>query len=294
MALTRFAGLINAIEYAYGCSGSQVAALQVLQGSTSTGAYTILCSPPVLSTSGGKPITINTTTPITIGSDSGFETVTPTAVSTNNLNQILITATFTYAHGTGAQVSSGTVGLAEALLSATATGGLVVIDGAWSKAGGTTAMIVAATFPPNVGFFDNRYGADYSTYIYTLNNTQILAMPTTSVQLLPAPGANSYWSVAGASIASLSAGTAYAAGSVITIGYGSTVPTNALSGTIAAAVLTTSTTTELIQVNGGGLTTATAGTLVLNKGLFINSATTAFTGGTGTVQVTLNVANITT
>ena len=65
-------------------------------------------------------------------------------------------------------------------------------------------------------------------------------------------------------------------------------------GTIAAAVLTTSTTTEVIQVSGSGLTTETAGTLVLNKGIYINSATTAFTGGTGTVQVTIQAENITT
>lgn len=139
MALTQFAGIRNANQFAYGTALCDVAPLQVLQGSTSTGAYTILCSPAALKTSSGLSIPINTKTPIIIGSDSGIETVTPTAVSTNNLNQLLITATFTYAHGTGAQVRSGDYGLQEAAQSAaTAGGGLVALDWAWFQANGLT------------------------------------------------------------------------------------------------------------------------------------------------------------
>jgi hypothetical protein len=139
MALTTYAGIINANEFAYGTALGQAGALQVLQGSTSTGAYTILCAPASLTTSSGLKISITVNTPITIGSDSGIETVTPTAVSTNNLNQLLITATFTYAHGTGAQVRSGSYGLQEAAEYAKAKGGgLIALNWAWFQANGLT------------------------------------------------------------------------------------------------------------------------------------------------------------
>ena len=72
MALTKFAGLYNADQFAYGTSISDAPALQVLQGSTATGAYTLLCSPPVPSSSGGSAIPVTVNTPITIGSDSGI------------------------------------------------------------------------------------------------------------------------------------------------------------------------------------------------------------------------------
>jgi len=147
MAISRFAGLVNAAEFAYGTSISEAPALQVVQGSTATGAYTIVCAPPVPFSSGGSNIPVTVNTPITIGSDSGFETVTPTAVSTNNLGQLLINATFTYAHGTGAQVRSGTLGLQEAAEYVKAKGGgLVVLSPAWfaangGHAGGLTALV---------------------------------------------------------------------------------------------------------------------------------------------------------
>ena|SRR5579859_5722478 len=145
MAISRFAGLFNAAEFAYGTSISEAPALQVVQGSTSTGAYTIVCSPTSPASSGGTVIPVTVNTPITIGSDSGVETVTPTAVSTNNLGQLLITATFTYAHGTGAQVRSGTYGLQEAAEYAKARGGgLVVLSPAWFAAeGGHSAGLTA-------------------------------------------------------------------------------------------------------------------------------------------------------
>jgi hypothetical protein len=145
MALSAFSGIIDAFEFAYGYSGGRPAALQVVQGSTSSGAYTIVCSPANIQTSGGAQIAISVNTPITIGSDSGIETVTPTAVSTNNLNQLLITATFANAHGTGAQVRSGDGGLQEAAAFAISKGGgVVALSAAWFQAmGGHTAGIAA-------------------------------------------------------------------------------------------------------------------------------------------------------
>lgn len=155
MALTAFAGLFPAAQFAYGTSISDAPALQVTQGSTATGAYTIVCSPPSPASGGGTVIPVTVNTPITIGSDSGFETVTPTAVSTDNLGRLLITATFTYAHGTGAQVRSGSYGVQEAAEYAKARGGgLVVLSPAWfaaqgSHAAGLTALVALKSLATN-------------------------------------------------------------------------------------------------------------------------------------------------
>ena len=294
--ISTFAGRTSANSFAYGVNTTAPAGLLVLSGSSATSSsYTLVCQPQKSVNPNLASCVPTTTTPITVGVGSVSETVTPSAVSTDQLGNILITATFTYGHQAGDMVRSGTVGLQEALNAVSGYGGgVVVVDGAWTKLGGTQAMLLAAVIPADVDIEDLRFGIADGNYTTTLTVAQVTAMPTTSVELLPAPGANSYWQVTEASVVCLSAGTAFAAGSALTIGYGSTVPTNALSGTIAAAVLTTSTTTEVIQVSGSGLTTQTAGTLVLNKGIYINSATTAFTGGTGTVQVTIQAENITT
>src|SRR5271154_4073632 len=102
MALSRFAGNFNAADYAYGCPGNLTAPLVVLSGSTSTGAYTLTCQPATIYTAAGLPIPISTATPVNVGSDSGLDiNITPTTVSLSNLNQVLITATWTYSHGSG-------------------------------------------------------------------------------------------------------------------------------------------------------------------------------------------------
>lgn len=295
---TFFAGMYRALDYAYGVVG--VPGLQVDQPASTTGStQTLNLAFGTVTLGDGTVIApLNTNAPINIGTGSNADTVTPSAVSdpTPSVYQstTLTATTFSHSHGTGDLVASATVGLQEALNDAGAAGGgVVIVDAGWVKAGGTQAMLVAASIPANVGLWDNRYGADYGAYTYTLTSTQILAFPTTSVELLPAPGTNSYWQVANANLISLGGGTTYTGGSALTIGYGSTVPTNALSGTVAATLLTTGTAVEVIEV-GSGLTSLTAGTAVLNKGIYINSATTAFAAGTGSLQIVMNVANITT
>lgn len=143
MAVSIFSGAYHALDFAYGTAFSGAPALQVISGSTASGTYTLTCAPATLKTSDGVNIPITVNTPITVGAGSGTETVTPTAVSTNNLGQILITAAFSNAHGAGAQVRSGTYGLQEAAqqaVSAANPGGLIVCSPAWFKVnGGTTA-----------------------------------------------------------------------------------------------------------------------------------------------------------
>jgi hypothetical protein len=97
--------------------------------------------------------------PITIGVGTANETVTPSAVScsTPDIQQTCtVTATFTYAHGPGDIVRSGTFGLQEALDFISKTGGTAGIDASWSGMGGTTAIITAAIPQPNTAIADTR------------------------------------------------------------------------------------------------------------------------------------------
>lgn len=95
----------------------------------------------------------------------GTETVTVTAVGAGCLINStligagLITATFTQQHTVADVLTSGTYGLQEALNDAAiAGGGVVVVDMAWQNAGGTSAMILAATIPSGVAIQDLRTG----------------------------------------------------------------------------------------------------------------------------------------
>lgn len=159
--VSSFAGIYSAAAFAYGITPAAPAPLQVLSGSASTGAYTLTCqnTPTV----GHDAISINptTNTPIIVGVGSNTETVTPSAVSVDALGNILITATFSNAHGAGETVRSGTVGLQEAINAAGgAGGGVVSVSAGWGQFGGTSAMIAAAVLPTNstVSIVDNRTG----------------------------------------------------------------------------------------------------------------------------------------
>jgi hypothetical protein len=299
MAITRFAGTFNALDFAYGVVGGTGAPpLQVTLGSTSTGAYTITCSPNALYTSSGIAIPISTATPINVGGGSNQDlNITPTTVSQSGQNTLLITATFTYAHGPGAQVSSGTFGLAEAMLSASKYGGgTVTVDAKWFAAGGTYAIIDAATQYAGVTIQDNSGSVGQSTpetTTVTLSNAQILTLSTVPVNLLPNPDANSYYQILQAVLFNLNTGVAYAGSpGVITIGWGTTTATtDALSGTVAATFLTTPTSTYVTSLAGAEVGAAAA-TTYLGKGIWMNVATNNPTTGTGTMQVTLSYIKI--
>lgn len=124
--------------------------------------------------------------PITVGAGAVKETVTPTAVS-GCYNQApqstcAITASFTYAHGTGEVVATGSAGIQEAINDAAFFGGgVVVVDGSSAfDAGGTnaiTAAIIAATVVPNVSIEDDR--GDVPRYWNPTPVAAALAVPTT-------------------------------------------------------------------------------------------------------------------
>jgi hypothetical protein len=142
---TQFQGIVDAYDFAYGVNPNGSGALQVISGSNTAGTYTVTCSPQKLVSADGLPITLSTVTPITIGADSNIETVVPTAVSINGLNQILITAVFANAHNTGDSVRSGSGGIAEAMGYVHASGGgLVEANAANQAIYGTHAQFVTA------------------------------------------------------------------------------------------------------------------------------------------------------
>ena len=157
--ISRFAGLIDAAAYAYGIVPDAPAALQVITGSTTAGAFTVTCQASQNYASNAVKAVPTTNTPITIGYGLNIETVTPSAVSFDTLGNILITATFAYAHAAGDVVRSGTVGLQEALnYAAGSGGGAVVITPGWAQYGGTSAMLTASVASNQVSLVDNRYG----------------------------------------------------------------------------------------------------------------------------------------
>jgi hypothetical protein len=134
-------------------------------GAAST-TYTLSMPRGFTNTTGGGaafvPYTI--VTPITVGIGTVQETVTPTAVSgcgmgVTSPGACQITAAFTYAHGPGTLIQSGSVGIDEADLVAWRNGGgQVEVDQAWYSAGGTAALITAAPVLPNVSILDLSYG----------------------------------------------------------------------------------------------------------------------------------------
>lgn len=285
--ISTFAGRTSANAYAYGINSTAPAGLLVLAGSTGTGAYTLTCQPQKSFNPNLASCVPSTNTPITVGQGSAAETVTPSAVSIDTLGNILITATFSNSHMAGDMVRSGTVGLQEALNAVAAMGGgLVVVDGAWSKLGGTQAMFEASVAGANSAVEDLRNGTPEDGATLTLTAAQVNTMFTTPVELLPPPGANAMYVIQQAIFLNENGGTAWTGGGAIEVGYGSSVTTQALSGTVAASFLTSPVVNQVLTLAGAQIPTSTASTF-LNQGIYINNATAVFATGTGVLKVKL-------
>ena len=163
----KFAGEFRALNFAYGLPQT-APALRVDQPTPSaTGTATLTLSFGTVTLSDGTVIApLATTAPVTVGSGGNQETVTPTAVSCSTptvYQTCTFTASFTYQHGQGDPVTSGTYGLQEAInyastygpVGGTGVGGTVIIDGDWYRLGGAKSNITARTSAtPNVWIRD--------------------------------------------------------------------------------------------------------------------------------------------
>jgi hypothetical protein len=163
----KFAGEFRAVNYAYGVAPNTSALKLDMAAPSATGTATLTVAYGTVTLSDGTSLTpLATTAPITVGIGATQETITPTAVSCSTpavYDTCTFTGSFTYQHGTGEPVTSGTYGLQEAInaaanwgpAGATGLGGTVLIDGAWYKLGGAKSNITARTSAtPNVWIRD--------------------------------------------------------------------------------------------------------------------------------------------
>lgn len=160
-----WAGDYNALNFAYGVTAS-APPLTVVTGSAA-GAHSITVDFGQVGLGDGRviqPFAVGTY--VTIGSGATYERTALSAVTCSTpaiYASCSITATWTYAHGQGERVSSGSLGLQEAMNYAAAQGGgTVAVDTAWTKAGGITSYITNASYPSSATVFvtikDNRNG----------------------------------------------------------------------------------------------------------------------------------------
>jgi len=178
--VTTFNGINKATSFAYGY-GSVPALTVGLPGGTAGTSYALTLNYGQITTPAGivfNPLSV--TAPISVGVGTSFETVTPTAVSCSTpliYQTCTVTATFTYAHGTGDVVRSGTFGLQEALNYSTTGGGQAGIDSSWTALGGTSAIITAAVPWPDTTIVDTRAGA--TVYWNPQGGATVMTTPTT-------------------------------------------------------------------------------------------------------------------
>lgn len=290
---SHFAGYYNAGEFAYGINKTTPALMVIGGPNTTSGAQALQIAFGYTQTNDGTVFNpLNTNAPILVGGNSSTETVTPSAVSASTptiYNSSSLTGTFTYLHGNGDMIRSGTCGLQEALNYAGSNGGgIVIVDAGWTLLGGTDAMLEAATEVSGVSVQDNRTGGEVTDITITLTAAQVNTMFTTPVALLPAPAAGSFYVVSQAILVNENAGMAWTSGGAITIGYSNANPgsPNALSGTIAATFLTTPIVKQILTLAGAQIASAAEST-VDALGIFISNATGVFATGTGVLKVRL-------
>lgn len=209
---TAFAGQRNAIDYAYGVNPRGPAALQVAPGggTTTTGSGTLTLSLGYTTAADGTQFApLNVNAPVIVGAGSSMETVTPTAVNCNTpaiYMSCSFTATFTYTHGTGENIASGSVGLQESInIQKGSGGGAVFVTPDWASYGGTNAIIAAAAPYSSVYIQDERgqngtsaYGSLYWTMQPTTLSSLAVPTPTLSSTTAVFSGSGGTWTATAA------------------------------------------------------------------------------------------------
>jgi hypothetical protein len=194
---SREAGVFNAAAYNW------TDRITISTGNSTTGSATITLQWGSVTLQDGRelaPFAVGA--PITVGTGSTVETVTPTSVSSctigrfaNNYQTCNITASFSNVHGTGEPAASGTAGLQEAIndaflntVKAPGIGGTVVVDKAWATGGGTGAMLAAALPYSNVSILDVR-GSTPAFWSVQQTAATFLAVPATLTAVTALPSA---------------------------------------------------------------------------------------------------------
>lgn len=293
MSLSRFAGLYRALDFAYGCFGSnEPAPLQIGMGNYATGVQSPILILGYTTLSDGTLLEpLNTNAPVQVGSGPNIETVTPSAVSDPNpiiYNGNSFTADFANPHGAGDLIASGTWGLQEALnFAAAAGGGTVIVDAGWFGAGGTADMIDDATIPSGTAILNNKNGVaggfSGTTLTMVLNNAEVLALESAPTVVLPTQGDGTFIEVISAVLENINGGTAYTGSmGAIQLSYGSAL-TYPATATIAATFLTSPTVSQMIKV--AGVLATTPASDVLDTEVTIGCATANPATGTGTIKL---------
>ena len=136
---TNAVGVFSAANFAYGVAGSKVPGLKLFSGNAATGAQSVTVANQWFTAPDGSIVApLATTAPVLVGVGSTQDSVTPSAVTNSNTGYLApgsggLTATFTYTHGQGERVASGTVGLQEAINYVVSIGGgMVEVDAQWT------------------------------------------------------------------------------------------------------------------------------------------------------------------
>jgi hypothetical protein len=285
---TVFAGWYRARDFFFGGPLIDVPPpMTIISAPSATGAGSVTTSSAqIVLRDGTTAGAFSTNAPLLVGSGSNQETVTPSAVQ-NNGSVIPgnggFTATFSNLHGQGDPVASATAGLQEAINAADAAGGgVVVVDSAWSKAGGTSAMISAAVLPAdgNVSIIDNRAGGggEFSTLTVLIPNAQVKTNNSVPTVILPAPGAGNMWDIGSLVVENKFLTAAFANGGAMALYYGTTSAGVLASGTIAATFLTSPAASQMIKVLGA-LASALASGVLNEEVVFTNPTADFITGG---------------
>ena len=167
--------LRSAYDYAFGVNPN-VAPMVLLSGSNSgTGvSFTVQLGQVVLADGTVLTIPLSTSNPIILGIGSNAETVTPSAVSNPTPGvpgTCTFTATTTNNHLAGDFITSGSVGVGEAVAMAHAAGGgVVMVDSNFVQAGGTNSSITAVKGYTNVSIVDARGTVSGSAFSYRVTS----------------------------------------------------------------------------------------------------------------------------
>lgn len=197
---TRFGGVYNAADYAYGVAGAPGPIL-VQTGNTSTGSTSITVQYAYVTLSDGTKFFplgyVGNTFSIGTGANGTFESPTITGQSNCNFDAgyatCTVTASFTYVHGSGEPITTSTYGLQDAIFAAhgsgfvTGSGGTVLVSAGWAGLGGTDAILKATTPFSNVAIQDTRNGFSYwSMQPTTLTSLAVPATLTSSTVVFAA------------------------------------------------------------------------------------------------------------